>query len=75
MLLHILQRLPWQLTLALFAASQVAHAADFDIRASNSSAGDAFDYAGQLMLQNAAGNNLTELVPLTREATVDDVSA
>jgi len=73
MLAQMLQRLPWQLTLALFATSQVVNA-DANIAASNSSAGNAFDYAGQLMLQDTDGNNLTELVPLSREATNRNVS-
>jgi hypothetical protein len=72
MLAGKLQRLPWQLTLALFATLPAVHSAS--IEASNSSAGDMFDYSGQLYLQDKDGNNLTELVPLSREATSKNVS-
>jgi hypothetical protein len=73
MLARKLQRLPWQLTLALFATLPAVHGAS--IEASNSSAGEMFDYSGQLYLQDKDGNNLTELVPLSREATSKNVSA
>lgn len=66
MLAPKLHRLPWQLTLALFATLQAARGAN--VEASNSSAGDMLDYAGQAFLQDTDGNNLTELVPLSREA-------
>lgn len=60
------------LVLALCATVHVARAA---VEASNSSMGtDPFNYAGHLWLRDADGTNITELIPLSVQATTTNVS-
>lgn len=62
-----LQRLPWQLACVLFAA-----VASADIVASNENT--TMNYDGKIFLQDNNGNNLTQVVPLSQEAAVRNVS-
>lgn len=62
MLVRALQRLPWQLTCALFAMVVSA-----DIQPSTSKTG--VDFGGQIVLQDSQQQNISTLVPLSQEAT------
>jgi hypothetical protein len=61
--------LPWQLSCVVFAI-----AANAEITASNTSTAIS-TYSGVLMLQSSLGANITELVPLTRDAVIRNVGS